>query len=113
MQQMQNRVTLVGNLGSDVQITTLSSGNKIARASLATNEYYRDKEGNSATNTQWHNIVGWGARAESMEKFLGKGSHVIIHGRLIHRSYEDNEGNTKYIAEVLVTNFEALNRMAS
>ena len=113
MQQMQNRVTLVGNLGTDVQITSLSTGKKVAHATMATNEYYRNKEGERVSTTQWHRIVGWGPKAESMEKYLAKGAFVIIYGRLTHRSYEDNDGNTKYISEVLVNSFEALQKKAA
>ena len=110
---MQNRVTLIGNLGSDVQVTQIESGNKIARVSLATNEFYRDKEGNRVVNTQWHKIVGWGAKADSMKKHLAKGSQVIVHGRLVHRTYEDSNGDAKYLSEVVVQNFEAMKKAAS
>lgn len=113
MQQMQNSVTLIGNLGSDIQVTTVKSGKKVARTSIATNEFYRDKDGNSVKSTQWHRLVAWGPKAESMEKYLAKGSHLIIHGRLVHRTYEDKDGSTRYVSEVIVNSFEALQKQAA
>ena len=106
MQQMQNRVTLIGHLGSEVQVNTLESGRKVARVSLATNDYRKLDNGEYKETTQWHRIVGWGAKAEQMEKALAKGSYVIVYGRLVHRSYEDKEGNTRYISEVVVREFD-------
>ncbi|MDX1476242.1 MAG: single-stranded DNA-binding protein [Saprospiraceae bacterium] len=113
MREMKNSVTLMGNLGSDVQLTTLSSGTKVARVAVATNEYRRDQEGNVQRHTQWHNLVGWGSRAESMAEYLTKGMYVLIQGKLTHRSYEDKEGNTRYLSEVVVNNFNRLQKKAS
>ena len=106
MQQMQNRVTLIGNLGSDVEITTLNSGKKLGRVRLATHDYRRNKDGGFTQMTQWHNLVGWDARAEYMARLLKKGSYVIVYGRLIHRSYEDKEGHTRQISEIVVREFD-------
>ena len=106
MQQMQNRVTLIGNLGSDVQVSTVGENRKVARVSLATNDYRKLENGEYKQTTQWHKIVGWGAKAEQMEKVLERGSYVIVYGRLVHRSYEDKDGNTRYVSEVVVREFD-------
>lgn len=106
MQQMQNRVTLIGNLGTDVVVNTTSNGRKVARVSLATHDYRKLENGEYKQTTQWHRLVGWGAKAEHMEKILSKGSYVIVYGRLVHRSYEDKDGSTRYISEVVVREFD-------
>jgi single-strand DNA-binding protein len=106
MQQMQNRVTLVGYLGSDINIITLTSGKKVGKASIATHSTRKLEDGTYVENTQWHNLVGWGARAEYMGKRLKRGSYVIVYGRLVHRTYEDKEGNTRYISEIVVREFD-------
>lgn len=106
MQQLQNRVTLVGNLGSDIQVTTLASGKKVGRTSIATHSNYKLEDGTYEQSTQWHNLVGWGAKAEYMAKRLKKGSYVIVYGRLIHRKYEDKDGNMRYISEIIIREFD-------
>lgn len=105
MQTMKNSVTLMGYLGSDVQMTTLSTGRKVARLSLATNEYYKTKSGERASHTEWHRLTAWGALAERMEKQLNKGTQVIVEGKLVHRSYQDKEGLTRYQSEIVVSSF--------
>ena len=107
MQQMQNRVTLIGNLGSEVELKTLESGQKVARVSLATNDYKKSADGTYEQTKQWHNIVAWGGKAEAMQRVLGKGSYVVIYGRLIHRNFEDSDGRTRYITEIVVREFDS------
>jgi len=106
MQQMQNRVTLIGNLGSDIQLTTLTSGKKVARTSIATHSNHKLKDGTYEQTTQWHKLVAWDAKAEYMDKRLKKGSFVIVYGRLVHRTYEDKDGIQRYISEVVIREFE-------
>ena len=106
MQQMQNRVTLIGHLGSDIQVSTAGENRKVARVSLATNDYRKLENGEFKQTTQWHRVVGWGPKAEQMEKVLSKGSYVIVYGRLVHRSFEDKDGNTRYVSEVVVREFD-------
>lgn len=105
MQSMNNAVTLGGNLGSAIELTKLSTGKSVARVSLATNEFYRDKGGELKKQTQWHNLVAWGSTAERMQMCLDKGSFVIVHGKLVHRQYLDRNGNTQYLSEVVVQEF--------
>ena len=102
MYALKNKVQLIGNLGGNPEIKTTESGKKLAKFSMATNEVYRNANGDKVTETQWHNLVAWGKVAEIAEKFLVKGSEVAIEGKLVNRSYNDKEGNKKYVTEVQV-----------
>jgi single-strand DNA-binding protein len=101
---MKNRVQLIGNLGQAPEIKKLENGNKMARMSIATNETYKNAQGEYITETQWHNVIAWGKVAEVAEKYLNKGSEVVVEGKLIHRSYNDKDGVKKYISEVQLHN---------
>ena len=105
MKTMNNAVTLSGNLGAPIEVTKLGTGKSVARAAIATNEFYRDKAGTLQKQTQWHNLVAWGDTAEHMQRCLTKGSFVIVHGKLVNRSFLDQDGNTRYITEVHVREF--------
>ena len=105
MNNLKNSVQLIGNLGKDVEIKELSTGGKVARFTLATNDYYKNNRGEVIKETQWHSLVAWGKTAELMAKVLKKGSSVVIQGKLVHRTYEDKEGNIKYTSEVKVNEF--------
>ncbi|WP_375323332.1 single-stranded DNA-binding protein [Flagellimonas sp. GZD32] len=100
MNSLKNKVQLIGNLGNDPEIITMENGNKLAKFSIATNETYKNNEGEKVTDTQWHNVVVWGKIAEIVENFLSKGKEVIIEGKLTSRSYETKEGEKRYITEV-------------
>lgn len=102
MYALKNKVQLIGNLGNAPEVKTLESGKKMARFSIATNESYRNAKGERMTETQWHNLVAWGKVAELVEKYLVKGKEVMIEGKLVNRSYNDKDGNKKYICEVQV-----------
>jgi|TARA_R110000782_G_scaffold118028_2_gene208486 single-strand DNA-binding protein len=102
MNNLKNKVQLIGNLGNAPEIINLESGKKLAKFAIATNESYRNAKGETVKETQWHNLVAWGKTAEIVEKYLTKGNEVAIEGKLTSRSYEDKEGNKKYITEVLV-----------
>ena len=101
---MKNRVQLIGNLGQDPEIKNLENGNKMAKMSIATNETYKNAKGEYVTETQWHNVVAWGKVAEVAEKYLKKGSEVVVDGKLVHRNYNDKDGVKKYITEVELYN---------
>ncbi len=100
MYALKNKVQLIGNLGVAPEVKTVSGGKKMARFSMATNETYRNAKGEKVTETQWHNIVAWGKVAELAEKYLDKGSEVVIEGKLITRNYTDKDGVKKYITEI-------------
>jgi single-strand DNA-binding protein len=102
MNTLRNRVQLIGNLGNNPEIITLESGKKLAKLSLATNESYKNAQGEKITNTEWHNLVAWGKTADIIEKYVVKGTEIAIEGKLTSRSYEDKDGNTRYVTEVVV-----------
>jgi len=101
MSTLRNKVQLIGNLGNNPEIITLDSGKKLAKFSIATNESYKNSEGEKITDTQWHNVIAWNKTAEIIEKYLEKGNEVAIEGKLTSRSYEDKEGVKKYITEIV------------
>ncbi|CAM1351706.1 single-stranded DNA-binding protein [Tenacibaculum crassostreae] len=101
MNALKNRVQLIGNLGNNPEIITLESGKKLAKFALATNEKYKNAHGEKITDTQWHSIVAWNKTADIIEKYLEKGKEVMIEGKLASRSFEDKEGNKRYVTEVV------------
>lgn len=110
MNSLKNKVNLIGNLGKDVDIIETKNGKKLARFSIATNDAYKDKEGERQTDTQWHRITAWGKTAEMMALLLKKGNEVAIEGRLAYGSYQDKDGNTKYTTDIIANNFQKLTR---
>ena len=110
MNSLKNKVSLIGNLGRDVEIKETKTGKKMARFSIATNDSYTDKEGNRVVQTQWHNAVAWGKTAEMIALFLKKGNEVAIEGRISYGSYQDKDGIMKYTTDVIVSNFQKLTR---
>ncbi len=103
MNALRNRVQLIGNLGNEPEIINLESGKKLAKLNLATNDSYTNDKGEKITDTQWHHVVAWGKTAELIEKYLSKGKEVMIEGKLTHRSYEDKNGDKKYMTEVVAS----------
>ena len=101
MSTLRNKVQLIGNLGNDPEIVNLDGGKKLAKFSIATNETYKNQKGEKVTDTQWHNVIAWGKTAEIIENYVTKGKEVAIEGKLTSRSYDDKEGNKKYITEVV------------
>jgi single-strand DNA-binding protein len=101
MKSIKNHVQLIGNVGQEPTITNLESGKKVARFSIATNEYYKDAKGEKQTDTNWHTVVAWGKTAEIAEKFVGKGKEVGITGKLKTRTYTTDDGNQRYVTEVV------------
>ena len=102
MSTLRNKVQLIGNLGNDPEIITLEGGKKLAKLSLATNEHYKDKEGQKQTKTEWHNVVAWNKTAEVIEQYVSKGQEIAVEGKLTSRSYQDKEGNKRYTSEVVI-----------
>ncbi len=100
MSTIKNHVQLVGNVGQEPTITNLENGKKVARLSLATNENYKDTNGEKQTDTNWHTVVAWGKVAEIIEKYVTKGKEIGISGKLKTRTYETESGITRYVAEV-------------
>lgn len=96
-----NKVILVGNLGKDPEVRHLDNGRAVANFSLATTEFFKNKSGERESRTEWHNIVLWTPFAEIAEKYLKKGGQVYIEGRITNRSYDDKDGNKRYITEIV------------
>jgi single-strand DNA-binding protein len=103
MNTLRNKVQLIGNLGNDPEIIALDSGKKLAKFSLATNEYYKDADGQKQTKTEWHNLVAWNKTAELIENYVTKGKEIAIEGKLTTRTWDDKEGNKRYTTEVVVS----------
>lgn len=99
-----NKATLIGNLGEKPEVKTLESGIKVASFSVATNETYKDSEGNSKTETEWHSIVAWSNLATVVEKYFEKGTKVYLEGKIKTRNYVDKLGQTKYVTEIIADN---------
>lgn len=100
MSTIKNHVQLIGNVGIEPTITNLESGKKVARLSLATNENYKDSNGEKQTDTNWHTVVAWGKVAEIIEKYVTKGKEIGVSGKLKTRTYETQDGNQRYVTEV-------------
>ncbi len=101
MSNLRNKVQLIGNVGDSPKITTLESGHKVARFSMATNEYYRNAQGEKVQNTQWHYVECWNKKADIIEKYVHKGKQIAIEGKLISRSYTNDMDVTCYITEII------------
>ncbi len=110
MNTLRNRVQLIGNLGNDPEIINLEDGKKIAKFSIATNETYKNAQGDKVENTYWHNLIAWNKTAELVEKYLLKGKEIAVDGKLTNRSYQTDEGETKYVTEILVNEILMLGR---
>ncbi|NTW25692.1 MAG: single-stranded DNA-binding protein [Lentimicrobium sp.] len=102
MNSLRNRVQLIGHLGSDPEIKTFESNKKVARLSVATNDEYTDKSGQKVKQTQWHQLVVWGKLAETCEKYLSKGKEIAIEGKLTYRTWDDKDGKTHNMTEIVV-----------
>lgn len=105
MSTLKNSVRLVGNLGTDPEVRNFDNNRKLVRLALATNESYKNDKGEKVTETQWHNIVIWGAQAKFAEEMLKKGDEIAIDGKLANRSYVDKEGNKRYVTEIVANEF--------
>ena len=102
MNSLKNRVNLIGNLGQDPEIKSLENGKKLTRFTLATSEEFKNADGQKVKETTWHNIVAWNGLADVAGRYLKKGGQVAVEGRIVYRSYEDKNGATKYITEIVI-----------
>jgi|TARA_B110000459_G_C16164426_1_gene296617 single-strand DNA-binding protein len=102
MNNLKNKVQLIGNLGMNPEIKILESGKKLAKFSIATNESYKNAKGEKIEDTQWHNLIAWGKTADIVEQYLQKGNEVAIEGKLNNSSYDDKDGNKRYVTEIVV-----------
>ena len=108
-----NKAMLIGNVGRDPEVRYLdgNSGNaKVATFTLATTERYRDRNGETRENTEWHNIVAWRGNADVAERFVKKGTQLFIEGRIRTRSWDDQSGNKRYTTEIIADNLQLLGK---
>jgi single-strand DNA-binding protein len=102
MNALRNKVQLIGRAGNDPEIKSFDNGKKIANINLATNDHYTNQKGEKVEETQWHRVVAWGKTADLIEKYVTKGKEIAIEGKLSTRSYDDKNGDKKYVTEVVV-----------
>ena len=95
-----NRVFLLGNVGADPEVRSLQGGGKVATIRVATSEKYKDRNGESHEQTEWHTVVVWNKPAEFVETYVKKGSTVFVEGKLTTRQWEDRSGGKRYSTEV-------------
>ena len=105
-----NKVILVGNLGKDPEVRYLEGGSPVANFSLATSEFYKDKNGNRVETTDWHKIVAWRGLAEVASKFLKKGMQVYVEGKLKTKSWTDKDGTKQFSTEIVADNLVMLGK---
>ena len=105
-----NKVIIVGNVGRDPELRYTQSGQPVASFSIATNERFKDKDGNWKDRTEWHRIVAWARLAEICGEYLRKGSQVYVEGRIQTRDWEDKEGNKRQTTEIIALSMQMLGR---
>ena len=101
MNTLRNKVQLIGRLGKDPVIVMFEDGNKLAKFSMATNDSYKDKDGQKIERAYWHDVVVRGGLVNVVENYVTKGQEIAIEGKLTNRSYEDKEGITRYATEIM------------
>jgi single-strand DNA-binding protein len=107
---MKNSVQLIGHVGQEPEIKNLEAGKKVANISIATNDVYYKENGDKVEKTEWHKVTAWGKLADLIEKYVTKGKEIAIEGKLTHRSYDDKEGNKRYITEVVANEILLLSK---
>jgi single-strand DNA-binding protein len=104
-----NKVQLIGYMGKDPEVRFTQGGKAVANFSLATDESYKNSNGEKIKKTEWHNLVIWGPSVENfVQKYLHKGDLIYVEGKLQTRSWEDKEGNKKYTTEINVLDIKAI-----
>lgn len=103
-----NKVILVGRLGADPEVKFLDKGTAVANFNLATEETWKDKDGNKQSKVEWHRIVAFGKLAEICGEYLSKGKQVYVEGKLQTRSWDDKDGSKRYATEVNINNMVML-----
>ena len=103
-----NKVIVIGRLGSDPEVKTVSNGSNVARLSVATSENWTDRDGQKQERTVWHRVVVWGKLADLCGRYLSKGRLVYLEGRLQTRSWEDEQGQKRYTTEIVANTVQFL-----
>ena len=102
MNNLRNSVRLVGFAGSDLIVTPLDNNRKVARVSVAINEYYKTKTGEESKQTQWFNLAFWNAKADEAVKLIKKGAEIAVEGKLVSQIYTTKDGQKRYTTEIVV-----------
>lgn len=106
MSRSLNKVTLIGNLGSDPEVRSATGGNRVANFSLATSRSWNDASGAKQEKTEWHKCVAWNSKfaqlADVVERYVKKGDKLFVEGRIEYRQWQDKEGQTRYTTEINV-----------
>ncbi len=110
MNSLKNRVQLIGRLGNNPEVKNLEAGNKLVKMTIATNDVYTNNRGERVEDTEWHNVVAWGKTAEIAEKFLQKGSAVMVEGKLTHRDYTAKDGSKRIFTEIVINNLMMMDK---
>lgn len=110
MNAMRNKVQLIGHVGQEPEIKTFDGGKKVANITVATNDYYTNDKGEKVEQTEWHKVTAWGKLADIIEKYVDKGKEIAVEGKLIHRSYDDKDGNKRYVSEVVANDILLLGK---
>lgn len=103
-----NKAILVGNLGKDPEVRFTGTGRAVCKFPVATTSTWNDNDGNKQERTEWHNVIVWGKQGENCGKFLSKGRQVFVEGEIRSRSYDDKDGNKRYITEIIAQNVRFL-----
>lgn len=110
MNNLRNKVQLIGNIGMTPEIISFENGSKLAKFSLATNESYRNAKGERVDETQWHNLIVWGKQVDTIEKYVKKGQEIAVEGKLITKTFETKEGEKRTKTEIQVQEFLLLGK---
>jgi len=110
MNHLKNKVNLIGRLGAQPEVMAFETGRKLVRFSLATNDRYKDKNGEWKEDVQWHNITLWGKIAERAERILDKGQEILLEGKISYQSFENNQGEKRYSTVIEGNDFLLLNK---
>jgi len=102
MSNLRNKVQLIGHVGNAPEVINLESGKKLVKLTMATNEKYTNAKGDKVEDTQWHNLVVWSKLTSVVENYVQKGDEIAIEGKLTNKSYDDKEGNKRYVSEIVV-----------
>ena len=105
MKNLRNTVTLIGHLGNAPEFKELDNGTTLAKFSLATDESYKNKNGDKIESTQWHNLIVWGSLAKTANTYLKKGSYLMIEGRITTETWDNKEGIKQYRTQIVVNEF--------
>jgi len=113
MNNLRNKVQLIGHLGQTPEIINFENGNKMAKFRLATNQSYKNAKGEKVEDTQWHNVTVWGKNVAVVEKYVTKGQEIAVEGKLVTRTWETKEGEKRSITEIVAQELLLLSKKAS